>query len=208
LQTHEHHDSGTFWLWWLIIGACCAVLLLGGLALVSNKARDEAAGAESAPSINRPVPDFHLVNQSNQPVTLRDLKGRISIVDFIFTRCTGPCPLMSTRMRTLQEALANADVRLVSITVDPENDTASVLSDYAKQYQADPAKWMFLTGDKEAVYDLATRGFLLAAAGQFGSVTHSTKLALVDRNGMIRQYFDGESPTVVADVTRAVESLK
>jgi cytochrome oxidase Cu insertion factor (SCO1/SenC/PrrC family) len=108
------------------------------------------------------VPDFVLRERSGQPVTKADLLGKVWIVNFIFTQCVEECPLATSRMARLQEAFAaEADVRLVSITVDPEHDTPEVLREYAESFDAHSQRWLFLTGEKERIHRLAREGFRL-----------------------------------------------
>jgi protein SCO1/2 len=162
------------------------------------------------------VPDFTLTDTAGHPAGLSDLRGRVWVADFIFTRCAGPCPLMSRRMADLQRRLADApEARLVSVSVDPERDTPEVLREYAARYNADTARWWFLTGEKVAIYDLISKGFLLAVddgselpegGSGPGLITHSVRFVLVDQQGCIRAYYDGAEPgtpeRVAADVRR------
>jgi len=92
------------------------------------------------------------------------------------------------------------DLRLVTITVDPKRDTPERLKEYAAKYGADPQRWLFLTGDREAIYRLSTDGFKLAAIVEQDEVQstdhpilHSTRFVLVDREGQVRAYYDGTS---------------
>ena len=144
------------------------------------------------------VPDFSLTRETGQSLSGRDLMGRVWVADFIFTRCAGPCPLMTMRMAELQTELHNLDgVRLVSFSVDPEYDTPEVLARYAGDYGADPDRWTFLTGDRRAIYDLSIKGFKLAVAtgGDYEHlILHSTKFVLVDHAAGIRGYYDGTDP--------------
>jgi protein SCO1 len=143
------------------------------------------------------VPAFQLVNQSGQPFGSAQLNGKIWIADFIFTSCRGPCPLISTRMSELQKPLEKTDVHLVSFSVDPETDTPEVLRGYAEKLQADPKRWDFLTGPKSAIYKLSHDGFKLAVSDGSeaeGVPVHSTRMALVDRHGQIRGYYDALEP--------------
>ena len=147
------------------------------------------------------LPPFSLTERSGKPVTLDTLKGNVWIVDFIFTSCAGPCPMMTHRMANLQSQLAgDRDIRLLTITVDPKTDTPERLTQYAKQYRAQPEKWYFLTGPRDKIFDLSTKGFKLAAIVDDETQTHadhpilhSTKFVLVDRQGRIRAYYDGNS---------------
>jgi protein SCO1/2 len=108
------------------------------------------------------VPDFALIDQSKRPVQRGDLEGKVWIANFIFTSCPDECPLMTAHMAQMQSDLAHmADFRLVSISVDPDHDTPAVLSEYAERFNADPGRWLFLTGDKRAIYRLAAEGFRL-----------------------------------------------
>ena len=111
------------------------------------------------------VPDFSLIQRDGRRVTLADLRGKVWIANFIYTHCTDTCPLQSARMARLQEELrGEPDVRFVSITVDPELDTPEVLSEYANRFGADRDRWLFLTGEKRALYALAMEGFRLSVA--------------------------------------------
>jgi cytochrome oxidase Cu insertion factor (SCO1/SenC/PrrC family) len=108
------------------------------------------------------VPDFTLIDQHGRPLRKSDLAGNIWIANFIFTNCPDECPLMTAEMARLQADLADVlDLRLVSITVDPQHDTPQILSQYAARFQANPERWFFLTGDKGTIYRLAREGFRL-----------------------------------------------
>lgn len=140
---------------------------LGGGALWYWQASQPRAGGE------RPleqlgnfgtVPDFALIERSGRPITRQDLQGLVWAANFFYTNCPDTCPLQSARMARLQQDFADDhDVRLVSISVDPEHDTPDVLRDYAQRFGADPERWLFLTGDKAAIYRLAQEGFHLSA---------------------------------------------
>jgi protein SCO1/2 len=144
------------------------------------------------------LPPFALTASGGESVTLASLRGRPWVADFIFTRCAGTCPAMTAKMSQLQKA-APPGTRLVSFTVDPENDTPAVLAGYARSSGAHE-DWLFVTGPKEALYALSTQGFKLAALevppGQQGvgdgPFLHSSRLVLVDREGRIRAYYDSE----------------
>lgn len=162
------------------------------------------------------TPAFKLTERSGRTVSSSELAGRVWVADFIFTTCAGPCPLMSTHMAALQRATADLDVQLVSFTVDPETDTPDVLAEYAERYQADPERWLFLTGAKQAIYDMVKQGFMLAVddgsltpGGKPGPglVTHSVKFVLVDRQGRIRGYYSGDSAGVVDEIVPDIERL-
>jgi cytochrome oxidase Cu insertion factor (SCO1/SenC/PrrC family) len=138
-----------------------AVIIAGGVLALRQGGLSGLGSTEMLRPLAE-VPDFVLRERSGQPVTKADLLGKVWIVNFIFTQCVEECPLATSRMARLQEAFtAEADVRLVSITVDPEHDTPEVLREYAKSFGAHPQRWLFLTGEKERIYRLAREGFRL-----------------------------------------------
>lgn len=145
------------------------------------------------------VPDFSFTTQEGKTFTRADLAGKIWIADFIFTSCMGPCPMMTARMLEISSKLAkNPDVKLVSVTVDPEHDTPEVLAKYAANIHADPHQWFFLTGPFKEIASFSQQGLKQPLALEAGSKpNHSTRLIIVDRNGMIRYCPDGNDPEVV-----------
>ncbi len=154
----------------------------------------------------RTVPDFSLVDQQGRAVTRDDLKGQVWVADFFFTHCPAQCPMMTERMAKLQRVLPQgAPVKLVSITVDPEQDSPEVLAEYAKKYGAEEGRWIFLTGDKQAIIRLANEGFLLPAGDNPND--HSLRLTLVDRSGRIRGYYDSSDDRSVAELQRRLKEL-
>jgi cytochrome oxidase Cu insertion factor (SCO1/SenC/PrrC family) len=146
------------------------------------------------------VPNCELVNLDAQPFGSAQLGGKIWIVDFVFTSCPGPCPIISSRMSELQKPLEKTDVHLVSFTVDPDKDTPEVLRVYAGKLKAQPGRWDFLTGPRPAIYSLARDGFKLSAfeSGDEPSLpVHDTRFVLIDRRGTIRGYYDALAPDAV-----------
>lgn len=144
-------------------------------------------------------------------VRQKDLLGHPWIADFIYTRCAGPCPLLSGRMAELQRALPK-EVRLVSFTVDPDRDTLPVLRAYASRFHADPKRWAFARGDKEALYKLAYEGFHMAMVEDSSApsgfrVTHSTKIILVDQKGVIRRFYDASDEALAKTINRDLMEL-
>jgi protein SCO1/2 len=151
------------------------------------------------------VPEFQLVAQNGDTFGRGSLDGKVWVADFIFTTCPGPCPLMSTKMSRIQKAVAQyPDVRLVSFTVDPQHDTPPVLADYARRYQADPTRWLFLTGEPAALNELGLGAFHLQSVD--GSMNHSTRFVLLDRRSRIRGYYetggDGSLDKLLGDLAR------
>ena len=163
------------------------------------------------------VEDFKLTERSGETITNKALQGHLWIADFIFTRCAGICPMMSSRMRLLQEKLKDhPEIHFVSFSVDPEYDTPEVLAKYAKHFNADSKKWLFLTGDKDQIFKLSRQHFYLAVGeipegereAPDQSVDHSSKFALVDTEGNIRAYYNSEDPDFVNQIARDVQQLE
>ncbi len=157
------------------------------------------------------VPDFQFTDRSGKPVSLGDLKGKVWLANFIYTTCPTTCPMLSNRLSALQEAAlgkGNGDeVRLISFSVDPDNDTPEVLQGYATALKAQD-RWLFLTGHKQQIERIARQGFLLGfekVPGISNDISHSTKIALVDRKGVVRAFYDGigendETPKILKDI--------
>jgi protein SCO1/2 len=173
----------------LLLAASISLMLisLGGLLWLNLRLTGKSLFGTTPLPVLAQLPDFSLVERSGQQLGLVDLRGKVWIADFIFTRCPGPCPRMSSRMAVLQSNLRDEGLRLVSISVDPEFDSPEVLGKYASQYQAEEGRWFFLTGDKTAIHHLAKSGFLV---GGVDDVTlHTTRFVLVDRQGRVRGYY-------------------
>jgi protein SCO1/2 len=156
------------------------------------------------------VPDFRLTERSGREVARQDLDGQVWVADFIFTRCAGICPAMSENMRKLQGRLPK-EIRLVSFSVDPYNDTPEVLTEYANRYGADPERWWFLTGDPKAIQDLSVGGFKLGLDATGGTeaepITHSSRFVLVDQAGHIRGYYGTEDADALDRLTADAKKL-
>lgn len=145
------------------------------------------------------APQFQLTDQNGNTISTADLKGKIWVANFIFTRCAGPCPVMTSRMASLNQSLGSKvnDVELVTITVDPEFDTPEVLKKYSERVGGSD-RWHFLTGPKDKVEETVSKGFLQALAKEpSGAPIHSTRFVLVDRDGWMRGFQDGNDPEVV-----------
>lgn len=177
--------------------------------------------ASTRPDTSFPVPDFTLTERSGKTVSRDDLKGKVWVASFVFTRCSGPCPQVTATMGRLQkelDLLNNPDVRLVTFTVDPDKDTSNELKEYAARYQADPDRWLFLTGMPEAeLHKLLHDGFKVtaqrAAKPKPGDeFDHSSRLAVVDKQGIIRAYFDGmrvgDGPDATAEFDNNLNQLR
>ncbi len=177
-------------------------------ALLAGAALLHACSRKREPlQVFNTMPEFALTDQLGNDFSFSaQLKGKVWVADFIFTTCNGPCPRMSRQMKQVQAGLEDApDVRLVSFTVDPDNDTPSALAEYAKRYQATAGRWFFLTGPKATLHQLNREAFMLGNVD--GSTTHSTRFVLVDRQGRVRRYYDTTEPDAVSDVIAGARAL-
>ena len=163
-----------------------------------------ATGCGRPPAISRPLPEFALTAvtvDGASPLTRAELRGRPWVASFVFTRCTGPCPLLTAHMAALQKKLPER-VGLLSFSVDPDHDSPELLTTYARRFKADPQRWWFVTGEKTELARLIKEGFLLpvaenAAAAPGERVAHSTKFVLLDRDANVRGWYDGEDPAAL-----------
>ncbi|HEY3235481.1 MAG TPA: SCO family protein [Polyangiaceae bacterium] len=161
------------------------------------------------------VPDFHLLDQRSLAFGTEQLRGKVWVAGFIFTRCPTVCPKLTRCMGELQAQTQGFGQRfhMVSFTVDPEGDTPSVLSEYAKKYGANQRTWSFLTGTTDDVRRTVVSGMKIAM-GREGprdnpnSIFHGTKLALIDSRMAIRGYYecenDAEKQQLVSDIAHLV----
>ena len=177
--------------------------LLGLMYLLSlmeyGRARQKAL-----PVIDQ-VADFTLTNQEGNVTTLADLSNHVWIADIIFTRCAGNCPIMSTQMKSLQDALpSSSQAKLVTLTTDPDYDKPSILKRYGEHYGADFQRWTFLTGEKGELAGLATGSLKLGSTpvppqDRTNSVdlfVHSTIFVVVDKQARLRGSFQTEGQDV------------
>jgi cytochrome oxidase Cu insertion factor (SCO1/SenC/PrrC family) len=154
------------------------------------------------------LPDFRLVDQRGSPVTLADLAGRPLVLGALFSTCPGPCPSIARSLAHLQEELAGTDVLLVVVSVDPATDTPEVLARYAERVGADPARWIFLTGDEAEVRAFVQQGLLLAVERSAADgLTHDVRLLAVDRGGRRRGWYTGTDEVQVERLLRRMRFL-
>jgi len=146
-----------------------------------------------------PVADFTLTNQDGKISTLADFTNRVWVADIVFTRCAGPCPRMTSQMRSLQNLLPpDSAVKLVTLTTDPENDSPAVLKKYGERFAADFNRWSFLTGAKKEIAALASGSLKLSAVpvkieeqkDSADLFIHSTIFVVVDKHAQLRGSFE------------------
>ncbi len=196
----------------ILWGLLAAVMLAIGFTAVMAP-RWGRAPADEPPMVLGRAPEFELSNRDGRRVSDRDLLGSPWVADFIFTRCAISCPRMTARMVQLASLLpSNAEISRVSFSVDPDYDTPEVLQTYARSWNIEDRRWLFLTGDRDQMKSIVTQGFKLAVemnppAGTFSPgepILHSTRFVLVDAGGFIRGYYDvvqgGELERLARDI--------
>jgi protein SCO1/2 len=185
---------------WLVWGGLLLVIATLVLVFLLREVRARNSLAKELPPLGT-VADFTLTNQAGQTVTLDTLRGHVWVGDIIFTRCPGPCRKMTHEMNELSEALpVGSNARLVTLTTDPTYDTPPILRDYVQQLKlkTTPAdRWLFLTGTKQQIAQLAVDSLKLTAlekpTGDRESANdlfiHSTIFVVVDKQGQLRAVF-------------------
>ncbi|MCS7176588.1 MAG: SCO family protein [Candidatus Kapabacteria bacterium] len=154
-----------------------------------------------------PAPSFTATTAEGRPFSSEELRGSIYVVSFFFTSCTGPCPIMNSRLSVLHSIFAEEpSVRFVSVTVDPQRDTPQVLKYYAERYGAKPGRWDFLWMRPDSTEWLATKGFRVPASVGNPDL-HSTRLILVDHHGMVRGFFSGVDGSGHKQLEAAIRQL-
>jgi len=167
-----------------------------------------AAWSNSALPQPLPGPTFTLTDSFGESFPSNQLQGKAWITTFIFTRCAGPCPRITARVKTLQDELSDwprwDDIRLVSVSVDPWNDTPEALAAYAESFEADRAHWKFLKGEPDTLWPIVRDGFKLpvghAPDDAVMPILHSQKFVLIDRQGRLRGFYDALEEQGKADL--------
>jgi protein SCO1/2 len=156
--------------------------------------------------------DYHFESQHKQFKTFDDWKNKILVVDFFFTVCPTICPKMVASLSNVATAINNDEkVQLLSFTVDPVNDSATKLLNYAERMKCNYPNWDFLTGDKKAIYKLARKEFFVTATDGDGGpqdFIHSDKIILIDTHNNIRGYYDGTSVNEIKLLINDIKKLE
>lgn len=171
------------------------IMLLGIVAMLSMAARKNQ---RPLPVIGQ-IADFTLTNEDGQLTTLADLTNHVWVADIIFTRCAGPCPRMTEQMKSVQDRLPdNSGARLVTLTTDPDYDSPAILKRYGERVGADFKRWMFLTGTKSQIANMAAGSLKLGStpvspADQKDAADlfiHTTIFVVVDKHAQLRGIFE------------------
>jgi len=198
-----------------------AVLLaaLGGIGVWNWQAKTSKQGGWAEKPLEGlkvfgTVPKFSLIERRGHQISLSDLKDKIWVANFIYTHCQDTCPIQSAQMKLIQDEFSTGkNLRLVSITVDPDRDTPKVLTEYANRFGASPDQWLFLTGEREQLSRLAQEGFRLSAVpvsrdeDASSIIAHSSRFVLVDGEARIRGYYPGTDADAVARWRRNLTAL-
>jgi protein SCO1/2 len=167
------------------------------------------------------VANFHLVNQLGNTVSLYDLKGKLTVMDFFFTSCRSTCPLLTQNMLKMQRSFAKGGddestpdssiVQFVSFSVDPETDSVARLKKYADHYGIDPGNWWLLTGNRDSIYNYAFQELKVDKIDTLTPINpdfvHTTRFVLIDKNFHVRGFYDGTDSTSLDKLSKDIGLL-
>lgn len=155
---------------------------------------------------------FQLVNQLGDTISNKDFEDKIYLIDFFFTSCPSICPKVTKQMLRLYDHVNEYDdVLLVSTSIDPVRDTPEILKKYADNMNIDHGKWLFLTGDKDEIMDLANEDYFvtaLVAPDVPGGFDHSGKIILLDKSSRIRGFCEGTESKSVSGMMKMIDQLR
>ncbi|QES89367.1 SCO family protein [Rhizosphaericola mali] len=157
------------------------------------------------------VGDFKFEDQNQQLFDSQKLKGKVWVANYFFSNCKTICPILMPNMRVVEKAFdKNSDVQIVSFTVDPERDSAQQLHSYSQIIGIENSTWHLLTGSKLLLYRYARNQlFVTASDGDGGAddFIHSDKVALIDRSGHIRGYYEGTDKKDIQNLIRDIKKI-
>jgi protein SCO1/2 len=188
------------------------LLAAGFMTYYYNVTREQPKKLPILGNPGHTVRDFSFMNQEGQPITKNDVDGKIRVVEYFFTTCKGICPKMNENMAKVYQAFrGNSQVLILSHSVDPKKDTVEAMKAYSLRFDADPKQWLFLTGDKKELYDMARYSYLVTAADDTATVDiasdfiHTDRFVLVDKGGRIRGQYEG---TNIGSVNQLIGDIK
>lgn len=162
-------------------------------------------------SVAHSIPDFRFVSQYGDTVSAQTLDGKIYVADFFFTTCPTICPKMKTQLKRVYERFkGNQNVMLLSHSIDPMHDSVAVLREFAQNLGVQGNQWLFVTGDKEKLYDIGQNSYMVSTADDAsapGGVVHSGAFILVDTKKHIRGIYDGTTVEGVDKLMTDMEKL-
>lgn len=206
------------WLLAAIIITAFAFLLSFGAAVLIRRSIDRPVvilQESDVSDLQDPIPDFALTNQDGEPVTAEIFDGRVTVLDFMFTNCPLVCPGLTAMMASVSGQLDGTGVRLVSISVDPAHDTPERLREYAAQFNADTARWSFLTGGMEHVTRILaalkfalredTQTITLGDGSSMQNILHPTRILLIGPDRRVLGMYDYMNPD---DIQRLIKKAR
>ena len=168
-----------------------------------------SARAEEPLPVLAAVPDFFFTDHRNQPLTSQDLQGHVWVADFIFTRCAGPCPVMTQRMVSLARKVTDPNVRFVSFSVDSDHDTPEVLKKYADDRGATDPRMHFVTGPRDKIYSLARALLIGVQPGAADHpIIHSDRFLIIDEQNQLRATFRPLEPGALDEIASTLATLE
>ncbi|HSY23356.1 MAG TPA: SCO family protein [Polyangiaceae bacterium] len=187
----------------LAVAAALLAVLLGATAMRSDRAAvgNDVGGAPEHPPAFWNVPAFAFTDQRAVLVTGGSLLGHVWIADFIFTQCTSACPMLTARMRVLQRAMPDPDLRFISFSVDPVHDTADALVRYAALWAPEETRWSLLRTEAGPLERLTEGMRAIVQPDGDGGILHTSLFFLVDRAGRVRGIYDGNDDDALHRLT-------
>lgn len=145
------------------------------------------------------VPDFELTDQNNQKISNKDMLGKVYLVEFFFSKCPTICPVMNSNMKYIEETINDKNFGIISISIDPINDTPEVLKNHARMLGTKSPNWHFLTGNRDYIDNLADQFNIYVGdkEDKAESLNHSGMIALVDQEGNLRSRFDENNSPIL-----------
>jgi protein SCO1/2 len=162
-------------------------------------------------SVYQSIPDFKFISQYGDTVTARTLDNKIYVADFFFTTCPTICPKMKVQLKRVYERFkGNSTVMLLSHTIDPAHDSVAVLNEFARNLGVTGRQWLFVTGDREKIYEIGQNSYMVTAQADStapGGVVHSGAFILVDKAKHIRGIYDGTTEAGVDKLMNDIDRL-
>jgi protein SCO1/2 len=196
----------------LVFFMALGIVFLSYFYKVTNESKQRPSLPIIGNDQNHHISQFSFINQEGKTITNQDIKGKIVVVEYFFTTCKGICPKMNEHLEEVYKAFkGNKDVMFLSHTVDPLKDTVAALKAYSLRFNADPNQWMFLTGDKKQLYDMARYSYLISAEDDTAGISidkdfiHDKHYILVDNFGRVRGFYDGLQD---ADIKKLISDIK
>ncbi len=193
-----------------LVGAVALVVIAAPTLLPGTALPAALAARAAAPTREEAAPDFTLTNQDGRRITLRQFRGKIVLMNFIYTHCTDICPLAEAKLAKVQDELKTRGwfgtrVVFISMTFDPGRDTPAVMKAYSKRFRADLTGWQFLTGPPPAVNSvLKAYKIPVRAVPKTGLFEHALPMLVIDQHGVMLGHYEPDftPASVIRDLTK------